>query len=49
MLIVCKKCCLLCSNSFSEPGADENGEDILHCMAKYGEIVNETDCCDEYN
>lgn len=48
-VITCKMCCLLCANSFSEPGADENSGDILHCMAKDGEIVNPMDYCDEYN
>ena len=48
-IITCKMCCLLCSNSFSEPETDGSGEDILHCMAKDGVIVNPMDCCDEYN
>lgn len=49
-IMTCKMCCLLCSNSFSEPEAKEDtGNDILHCMAKDGEIVNPMDYCDEYN
>lgn len=42
----CNKDCLTCSNSFSEPC--ENG-DILRCMEHEGEVVQDTDCCEDYN
>ena len=45
----CPKDCLSCANSFSEPAENENESDVLHCMEKDGQVVSETDCCDEYN
>ena len=45
----CPKDCLSCSNSFSEPAETEGQPDILHCMIKDGEIVDEDGCCEEYN
>lgn len=45
----CPKDCLSCSNSFSEPSQDEHEPDILHCMEKGGEVVDENDCCELYN
>lgn len=45
----CHKDCLSCANSFSEPSQDENESDILHCMEKDGQVVDENDCCELYN
>ena len=42
----CIKDCLSCSNSFSEPG-EEN--DVLHCMIHDEEEVDENYFCDEWN
>ena len=47
----CPKNCLSCANSFSEPAQEtqENGSDILHCMERGGEIVQEDGYCADYN
>ena len=42
----CIKDCLSCSNSFSEPG-EEN--DVLYCMFHNEEVVDENGFCEEWN
>jgi hypothetical protein len=42
------KNCLSCSNSFSEPSDNDEG-DILHCMLNDGKIVEENSVCKEWN
>ena len=42
------KNCLSCSNSFSEPSDNTDG-DILHCMEQNGKIVEENGCCSRWN
>lgn len=44
-----QKDCLSCANSFSEPAQDESRQDVLHCMEKDGEVVDESGYCEEYN
>lgn len=39
--------CLNCSASMSDD--DENGNMILRCVEHDGKIVDENDCCDEWN
>lgn len=45
----CPKDCLSCSHSFSEPNLEDEQNDILHCMLQDGKIVDENDCCEDYN
>lgn len=45
--MTCKKDCLSCANSFSEPKDD--GKDVLHCMVKGEREVRENDCCENWN
>lgn len=45
----CKKDCLSCANSFSEPAKNDDGQDILHCMEKGGQVVNDDGYCKDYN
>jgi len=42
-----RKDCLSCSHSFSEPG--DGGGDILHCMERNGDVVDESGCCENWN
>lgn len=45
----CPKDCLSCSNSFSIPSEESiSGVDELFCIIKQ-EIVEEDECCEEYN
>lgn len=43
----CIEDCLNCSNSFSIP-SENNDYDKLYCSEKE-KIVNEDECCDDYN
>ena len=45
----CKRDCLSCANSFSEPARKEGESDILHCMEQDGKVVEPDGSCDKYN
>ena len=42
-----RKDCLSCAHSFSEPG--DGGGDILHCMERNGDAVEESGYCENWN
>ena len=43
----CPKDCLCCANSFSEQSNE--GNDILLCMVRDEEVVEENYCCEDNN